>query len=285
MIRFLVLLLLLTAGQASAAESGLQSDKAAKPDKWTTARICDRIQASAGAWDVPRVYFARLIWTESRFDINARSPVGAQGIAQFMPATAKARGLNNPYEPASALLASASLLAFHHRQFGNWGRAAAAYNAGPNRVSKWLAGKSGLPFETLNYITAVTGKPASYFKPREAKLGDIQLHKGKSFQDACRALPILKTRFKGIASAPRLPWGVQVAANFSRNKAMHSWLRVRPKLGLVTGSSKPNLHRIRTLRGLKSKWAVRLGAKSRGQAQKLCRKIQSVGGFCIVKRN
>jgi len=280
-----MLFLVLIAGQALAQDVLPVVGKELKSDKWTAARICERIQATAGAWGLPRDYFARLIWTESRFDINAVSPAGAQGIAQFMPATAKARGLVNPFEPQSALLASAALLAFHHRQFGNWGLAAAAYNAGPNRVRKWLAGKSGLPFETLNYMATVTGKSAAHFKSRSAKLGDVKLHKSKSFQVACRELPILRTRFKGIAGVPRQPWGVQVAGNFSRNKAMRSWLRVRPKLGLVTGLSKPAMHRVRTLRGMRSKWAVRIGAKTRSSAISLCRKIRSVGGFCLVKRN
>ncbi|MCO4825474.1 MAG: transglycosylase SLT domain-containing protein, partial [Amylibacter sp.] len=48
-------------------------------------------------------FFTRLIWQESRFDPNALSPAGAQGIAQFMPQTAKLRGLSASYNPALAL--------------------------------------------------------------------------------------------------------------------------------------------------------------------------------------
>jgi len=52
-------------------------------------------------------FFARLIWKESRFDIKAVSPAGAQGVAQFMPATAKRRGLADPFDPEQAIPASA----------------------------------------------------------------------------------------------------------------------------------------------------------------------------------
>ena len=122
------------------------------PRKWTTAEICSQIEKSAEQWKLSKHFFARLIWKESRFDIRAVSPVGAQGIAQFMPATAKARGLKDPYDPAQAIPASASLLSFHRGQFGNLGLAAAAYNAGPGRVQRWLNGRSSLPFETEDYV-------------------------------------------------------------------------------------------------------------------------------------
>ncbi len=251
---------------------------------WSTDRICREIERVAVLHALPKSTFARLIWTESRFDILARSPAGAEGIAQFMPATAKAEGLLNSYDPALALPASAALLAKLRSEFGNFGLAAAAYNAGPGRVNRYLKGRSGLPFETLDYVAAVTGQPAAFFKDRNAKVNDFALRGGKDFLEGCRQLPILKTRFRG-AVASRLPWGVQVAGNFSRAKAMRSWTRVRGKLGVSLGNAKPKLYRQKRLRGLKAKWAVRLGTRSRSSAIKLCKKIRGAGGFCLVKKN
>ena len=253
--------------------------------QWSTDRICDAIRQAADRHKLPKAAFTRLIWTESRFDIRAVSPVGAEGIAQFMPATAKEHGLANPYDPGQALPASAALLASLRTAFGNFGLAAAAYNAGPNRVERWLAGKSGLPFETIDYVAAVTGREANSFRDRNAHLKDRPLRKGKSFDEACRALPILKTRFRGTDQPPRQPWGVQVAGNFSRARAMRSWTRVRAKIGVQIGNAKPRLYRERALRGLKRKWAVRLGTPNRRQAIALCRRIRSAGGFCLVKKN
>ena len=63
-------------------------------------RLIDRV-ARANA--IPGDYIARLISVESGFSPTAVSPKGAQGIAQFMPETARLRGLANPFEPASAL--------------------------------------------------------------------------------------------------------------------------------------------------------------------------------------
>jgi len=251
---------------------------------WPIDRICREIERVADLNNLPKFTFARLIWTESRFDIFARSPVGAEGIAQFMPATAKEVGLRNSYDPAFALPASGALLAKLRNAFGNFGLAAAAYNAGPGRVERFLKGSSGLPFETLDYVAAVTGQPAEYFKSTNAKVTDFALAAGKSFIEGCTQLPVRKTRFRGVIAA-RSAWGVQVAGNFSRAKAMRSWTRVRGKLGVVVGDAKPTLYRQKRLRGLKSKWAVRLGAKSRSSAIQLCKRIRSAGGFCLVKKN
>ena len=80
------------------------------------------------------------------------SAKGAQGIAQFMPTTADWRGLSNPFDVSAALKASASYLRDLRTRFGNLGLAAAAYNAGPQRVQDWLSARGGLPKETRHYV-------------------------------------------------------------------------------------------------------------------------------------
>ena len=105
--------------------------------------ICGEMQARAAEHALPEAFMARLIWKESLFDPGAVSPKGAQGLAQFMPGTAKLRGLADPFDPVQALAASAGYLAELRTTFGNLGRAAAAYNAGEERVRSWLADKSG----------------------------------------------------------------------------------------------------------------------------------------------
>ena len=110
----------------------------------TATSICLLVESAAQAHGLPFEFFARLIWQESRFKPNAIGPVTrtgqrAQGIAQFMPATASERGLFDPFDPVTALPKSAEFLGELHAQFGNLGLAAAAYNAGPRRVRDWLA--------------------------------------------------------------------------------------------------------------------------------------------------
>src|SRR5262249_34070210 len=97
-------------------------------------RMCVLLGSVAAQNDLPLEFFWRLIWQESNFDPRAVSHKGAQGIAQFMPRTARWRGLADPFEPNQALFESARWLRELLDQFGNLGLAAAAYNAGPNRV-------------------------------------------------------------------------------------------------------------------------------------------------------
>jgi len=121
--------------------------------------VCSAAASVAQANSLPVPFFANLIWQESSFDTRTISRAGAQGIAQFMPRTAVQFGLINPFEPIHALNVAGKLVRDLNKQFGNLGLAAAAYNAGPRRVSDWLAKKGEMPGETRNYVVRVTGRP------------------------------------------------------------------------------------------------------------------------------
>ena len=118
------------------------------------------IAEAATSYGLPEAFFRRLIWQESRFNPRAVSHAGAQGIAQFMPGTARWRGLSDPFDSSTALFASARWLRELWVEFGNLGLAAAAYNAGPQRVRNWLKGQDTLPAETRAYVMIITGRSA-----------------------------------------------------------------------------------------------------------------------------
>jgi len=94
---------------------------------------------SAQRWSVGAALLAAQIQVESGFDPTARSPAGAMGIAQFMPATAAAYGLSNPFDPVAAIDAQAHLMRDLLGQFGSVPLALAAYNAGPAAVAQYGA--------------------------------------------------------------------------------------------------------------------------------------------------
>jgi hypothetical protein len=102
------------------------------------------------------------------------SPAGAQGIAQFMPKVARSYGLENPFDPIHALAASARFLNELLTQFGNVGLAAAAYNAGPKRVSDFITKRRTLPGETRNYVRVITGAPAEQWAGRKVKTAELR---------------------------------------------------------------------------------------------------------------
>ena len=107
---------------------------AAEDGESLVASVCRIIDSSALAQHLPAAFLTGLIWQESNFQSDALSPVGARGIAQFMPATAADRGLADPNDPEAAIPKAAELLANLKQRFGNLGLAAAAYNAGATRV-------------------------------------------------------------------------------------------------------------------------------------------------------
>ena len=99
-----------------------------------------------------------LVWVaevESGFNRDARSPVGAAGLFQLMPATAKRFGLSTSwlrdqrYQPESSARASAQYLKFLHKEFGDWRLALAAYNSGEGTVQKLLDRHKATTFDGI----------------------------------------------------------------------------------------------------------------------------------------
>lgn len=154
----------------------------------STQEVCDTLTRAARRNDLPVPFFIRLLFQESRFKPGAVSRAGAQGIAQFMPKTADAVGLDNPFDPLEAIPASARLLRSLFDQFGNLGLAAAAYNAGPKRIQDWLARKGNLPDETQGYVKTITGRPAESWKTASAGAPAIKLPQRAPCQDAAGLL-------------------------------------------------------------------------------------------------
>jgi hypothetical protein len=253
--------------------------------------VCPIMQQQAEARNLPPMPFVRLIWKESRFNPRAVSPKGAQGIAQFMPGTAEKRGLDDPFEPRLAIIHSASLLADLRREFGNFGLAAAAYNAGAERVRAWLSGSSGLPWETQNYVQFVTGRAAEEWKLTETELPEALKTAGAEVQDSCRKLAPLVVRavYESeplTASGAWRPWGVQVSTSFSKSRALAQFARLRARHQELLGEREPFVQPDRNLsRGRRSLYMVQIGADSRADATKLCAELRSDGGACIVQKN
>jgi hypothetical protein len=110
-------------------------------------------------YSIPSGMLGRLLYQESRFrdDIisgQKKSPVGAIGIAQFMPATAKDLGVN-PYDPSESILGAARYLASLKKSLGDWSSAVAAYNWGIGNFKR--KGMAAAPTETVNYVKAIIG--------------------------------------------------------------------------------------------------------------------------------
>ena len=120
---------------------------------WVPVRYRASVLSAALANGISPALLAALLKAESDFDPTVVSSAGAQGIAQFMPATARGVGLADPFDPDQAIPAAARLLSGHIRSFGSVPLALAAYNAGPGAVSRY----GGVPpyAETQAYVVKV----------------------------------------------------------------------------------------------------------------------------------
>jgi len=249
--------------------------------------VCRTIERYAGDWSLPTGYFARLIWQESRFDPNARSPAGAEGIAQFMPGTGQLRGLGNAYNPAEALARSAEYLRFLSKKFGNLGLAAAAYNSGEGRTARFLNGSGYMPIETEDYVQLVTGYPIVRWINDPPGDADYRLEKEQPFVDACIRLAKTQTinRFE-FEPGPYQPWGVQVAADFRPAVAQRIFERVRGQFAGVIGDERPMIVARRNPSfGTRLRYQAQIGRPTQKEARELCRQLMAAGGVCVVMRN
>ncbi|HYD05582.1 MAG TPA: lytic transglycosylase domain-containing protein [Reyranella sp.] len=248
--------------------------------------ICRTLAQAAADNELPEEFFTRLIWQESRFDPKAVSPKGAQGIAQFMPATAAMRGLINAFEPLQALRESASYLKELRTTFrGNLGLAAAAYNAGPGAVEAWLAGRGVLPFETQAYVRVVTGYAAEAWTMKPPpQLESSTTAVGKRCAELAKQLMERVRRRLPLTASPAWgPWGVQLAGNWSEGGVLAAYERLRRRYAAVLGDRLPLVMYAR--RGSGSAFIVRISEQSRADANALCAKLRAAGGACVVFRN
>ena len=253
--------------------------------------ICPLMEKEARLNGLSPAFFVRLIWRESAFRPHAVSHKGAQGIAQFMPETAKERGLQDAFDPAVAIPHSARLLADHVKALGNFGLAAAAYNAGPERVRAWLDGRRGLPAETRAYVLFITGHAADRWKDAGPIPAEPDEPTSEVLQRSCRdrapalvhvALPATRP----VPHGSSRPWGVQLAANFSQNKVAGVFDGLRRRHAKLLADSEPMFVAERNLsRGRQAMVALRIGAETREAAVNLCLRLRAEGGVCTVEKN
>jgi soluble lytic murein transglycosylase-like protein len=134
-------------GRDGAAERGLPA--------FVPARFAAPLARAAQRWNVSAALLGAQLYVESNFNPFARSPAGASGIAQFMPATARRLGLRDPLNADAAIDAQAHLMRDLLRRFASVPLALAAYNAGAGAVA--TCGCVPPYPETRGYVARILG--------------------------------------------------------------------------------------------------------------------------------
>ncbi|CAN5583723.1 hypothetical protein BH20ACT18_BH20ACT18_13710 [soil metagenome] len=137
------------------SRSGTGGERRSALPSFVPPRFRPMISRAAQRYNVSAALIAAQIYAESNFNPFARSPAGAQGIAQFMPGTAASYGLRNPFDPEQAIDAQARLMRDLLRRFAAVPLALAAYNAGPARVAACMC-VPPIP-ETRGYVARILG--------------------------------------------------------------------------------------------------------------------------------
>ncbi|PPQ19465.1 lytic transglycosylase domain-containing protein [Bradyrhizobium sp. AC87j1] len=151
---------------AAIAESGASAVRAVTQTSNPFAGVVDE---AAKRFSIPVNWIVSVLSIESAGDVHARSPKGAMGLMQMMPATwAELRERynlgNDPYDPHDNILAGTAYLRELLDRYGSPG-VFAAYNAGPSRYEEHLAGGS-LPDETRAYVTKLANLLAIELPPK-----------------------------------------------------------------------------------------------------------------------
>jgi len=278
-------------GEEAAQRTEGREQPASAPS--VASELCPTLEQAAAENGLPLDFFVRIIWQESRFNARAVSSKGAQGIAQFMPRTADWRGLGNPFDVTAALKASASYLRDLRARFGNLGLAAAAYNAGPQRVQDWLSARGGLPKETRHYVQIVTGHSAEEWSSRTTQQ-DRTLSERVPCWDVIKSISYRAAARldAGIANTPsgsgvpdaKPGWGVQLIGSPSQASALASFQQMQKAYKNLLMARQPLV--IRSEVGTSGSWyRVRVATDSRSEAEKLCSGLRAAGGNCLVQRN
>ena len=249
------------------------------------------LESAAAANGLPFEFFAQVIWRESRFRSDVVGPVTrtghrAQGIAQFMPATAAERLLHDPFDPVQALPKSAEFLRELRAQFGNLGLAAAAYNAGPQRVRDWLAGKRTLPLETQVYVRNVTGRSAQEWARPDQKVLAVTIPGEMPCAQMAKLVAKPQSPSPVNQLKPQSDWGIQLVGDRSEIKALEAYRQLQRKHQAILGSYEPVLIRTTVAVTAAPIWnRVRINADSRETARTLCSRLKAVGENCLVQHN
>ena len=263
----------------------------------TREAMCLMIESAARAEDLPLEFFARVIWQESRFQVRC----GGTGDAQ-RPARAGYRAIHAGDRHRTPAARSRSIRCRRCRNPPNSSTNCAASSAisgwrppptmpGPGGCRNGSPARAACRRRRGNYVAVITGSTVDDW----AAAGKTGKMPDRAPTSSCRELMALLRRAPNpfvtqleqhVKLSEAQAWGVQLAAGFSRDKAMAMYARAIKRLSAVIGGRDPSLlSTMMRSRGSRTFYQVRIGADTRPAADDLCNRIRRAGGACFVLRN
>jgi hypothetical protein len=173
--------------------------------------------------------------------------------------------------------------------FGNLGLAAAAYNAGPYRVSRWLSHTGSLPDETIAYVQIVTGRSVwDWATHNEAKWNDMDFPEDVN----CWTAPLVANPLGSAPTTTRPPspvvwkqWGVQLVGAWNQGSVLAAFERLRRQYSEIFANREPVILHVRPDFASVLMYEVRVAEDSQQSANQLCKRLKAAGCPCDVLRN
>ena len=154
-------------------------------------------------------------------------------------------------------------------------------------MRRWLANKSGLPYETQDYVLSITGRSHDDWKADDASFEIPAIGKCSSFTEQCQSLVMreLSPQQIEVKRANWKPWGVVLSGGFSERRALQAFRVIRNRHAVLKAEEPLVLRKRNLFMGRRKMVRVMVGRDSRAEAQKLCNQITSLGGACMVEKN
>ena len=157
------------------------------------------------------------------------------------------------------------------------------------KFAQWLSGRIHLPAETVAYVQIVTGRPISEWTSTQSpSWAGPEIPKGVP----CTSLADLRPSVlagQNESSTPKVSawaaWGVQLLGDFTQAKLLVRYKNLRRKYSTVLGDEDPLVVLTNGPSGRTRRYLARVAGSTQHDAEQLCRRLQAVGGSCLVVRN
>ncbi|MEO2092354.1 MAG: lytic transglycosylase domain-containing protein [Gemmataceae bacterium] len=194
---------------------------------------------------------------------------------------------DDPFNPAQAIFKAAWYLRYLTDMTGNIGLAAIAYNGGEARAARFIASETVLPYETQDYVEAITGFNAWRWRDNPPETADLKLalDPDRPFRPACESLAGNRGLREFVVEPRVFPWGVIVASHRSRAVAQGQVARLNRTLRPLLDGRRVGYVRKRLSGIAQPVYTAQIGYESRGEAYAFCIRLKRLGGNCIVLKN